>query len=158
MIADPGDSQKRWAQRHRARRAALQALYQCEVGGLTVQQALGVLHHAGPPEVEDPGSAEHSFVIGLVTGAVQNREALDERIGEAARNWRVERMSILDRLVLRLGVHEMMAHRDTPPRVVMSEAIELAREYSGDEAARFVNGVLDGVYRRLKEEGLVVHE
>ncbi len=67
-------------------------------------------------------------------------------------------MSILDRLVLRLAVHELMAHRDTPPRVVMSEAIELAREYSGDEAARFVNGVLDGVYRRLKDEGLVVHE
>ena len=158
MIADPGDSQKRWAPRHRARRAALQALYQCEVGGLTVQQALGVLHHAGPPEVEDPGSAEHGFVIAMVTGAVENREALDERIGEAARNWRLERMSILDRLVLRLAVHEMMAHRDTPPRVVMSEAIELAREYSGDEAARFVNGVLDGVYRRLKAEGLVVHE
>jgi N utilization substance protein B len=158
MIADPGDSQKRWAPRHRARRAALQALYQCEVGRLTVQQALGVLHHAGPPEVEDPGSAEHGFVIAMVTGAVENREALDERIGEAARNWRVERMSILDRLVLRLAVHEMMAHRDTPPRVVMSEAIELAREYSGDEAAPFVNGVLDGVYRRLKAEGLVVHE
>ncbi len=158
MTADAGDSQKRWAQRHRSRRAALQALYQCEVGGLTVQQALGVLHHAGPPEVEDPGSAEHSFVIAMVTGAVENREALDERIGEAARNWRVERMSVLDRLVLRLAVHELMAHRDTPPRVVMSEAIELAREYSGEEAARFVNGVLDGVYRRLKEEGLVVHE
>jgi N utilization substance protein B len=158
MTADAGDSQKRWAQRHRSRRAALQALYQCEVGGLTVQQALGVLHHAGPPEVEDPGSAEHSFVIAMVSGAVETREALDERIGEAARNWRVERMSVLDRLVLRLAVHEMMAHRDTPPRVVMSEAIELAREYSGEEAARFVNGVLDGVYRRLKEEGLVVHE
>jgi N utilization substance protein B len=158
MTADAGDSQKRWAQRHRSRRAALQALYQCEVGGLTVQQALGVLHHAGPPEVEDPGSAEHSFVIAMVTGAVENREALDQRIGEAARNWRVERMSVLDRLVLRLAVHEMMVHRDTPPRVVMSEAIELAREYSGEEAARFVNGVLDGVYRRLKEEGPVVHE
>jgi len=158
MIPDPGDAQKRWAPRHRARRAALQALYQCEVGGLTVQQALGVLHHAGPPEVEDPGSAEHSFVIAMVTGAMRDKAALDERIGDAAKNWRVERMTILDRLVLRLAVHELMAHRETPPRVAISEAIELAREYSGDEAARFVNGVLDGVYRRLKEEGLVVHE
>jgi transcription antitermination protein NusB len=158
MIADPGDAEKRWAPRHRARRAALQALYQCEVGGLTVQQALGVLHHAGPPEVEDPGAGEHAFVIALVTGAMRDRAALDERIGDAAKNWRVERMSILDRLVLRLSVHELMAFRETPPRVVMSEAIDLAREYSGDEAARFVNGVLDGVYRRLKDEGLVVHE
>jgi N utilization substance protein B len=158
MIADPGDAEKRWAPRHRARRAALQALYQCEVGGLTVQQALGVLHHAGPPEVEDPGAAEHAFVIAMVTGAMRDRSSLDERIGDAAKNWRVERMSILDRLVLRLGVHELMSFRETPPRVVMSEAIDLAREYSGDEAARFVNGVLDGVYRRLKDEGLVVHE
>jgi len=158
MIADPGDPHKRWAPRHRARRAALQALYQCEVGGLTVQQALGVLHHAGPPEVEDPGAGEHGFVIAMVTGTMEGRASLDERIGDAAKNWRVERMTMLDRLVLRLGVHELMAFRETPPRVVISEAIELAREYSGEEAARFVNGVLDGVYRRLKDEGLVVHE
>lgn len=158
MIAEPGDARARWTSRHRARAAALQAVYQCEVGGLTVQQALGVLFHAGPPEVEDPGSGEHSFVISLATGATTNRAALDARIGDAAKNWRVERMAVLDRLVMRLAVHEMLAHRETPPRVVMSEAIELAREYSGDEAARFVNGVLDGVYRRLKEEGLVVHE
>jgi len=145
----------RWAGRHRARVAALQALYECEVGGLTPQQALGVLHHAGPPEVNDPGEDEHAFVIALVKGAMSEREGLDERIGEAAKNWRVERMAVLDRLVMRLAVQEMMTHRDSPPRVVISEAIEMARDYSGEEAAKFVNGVLDGVYKRLKEDGLV---
>jgi N utilization substance protein B len=145
----------RWAGRHRARIAALQALYQCEVGGLTPQQALGVLHHAGPPEVNDPGESEHQFVITLVRGAMSERDALDERIGEAAKNWRVERMAVLDRLVMRLAVQEMLTHRDSPPRVVISEAIELARDYSGEEAAKFVNGVLDGVFKRLKEDGLV---
>jgi N utilization substance protein B len=145
----------RWAGRHRARVAALQALYECEVGGLTPQQALGVLHHAGPPEVNDPGEGEHAFVIALVKGAMSEREGLDERIGEAAKNWRVERMAVLDRLVMRLAVQEMMTHRDSPPRVVISEAIEMARDYSGEEAAKFVNGVLDGVYKRLKEDGLV---
>lgn len=144
-----------WENRHRARAAALQALYECELGGLTPQQALGVLHHAGPPEVEDPGEGEHGFVASLVRGAMDNRAVLDERIGDAAQNWRVERMAILDRLVMRLAVQELLSHRDSPPRVVISEAIELARAYSGDEAARFVNGVLDGVYRRLKDEGLV---
>lgn len=133
----------------------MQALYECEVGGLTPQQALGVLHHAGPPEVNDPGEEEHAFVIGLVKGAISDRDALDERIGEAAKNWRVERMAVLDRLVMRLAVQEMMTHRDSPPRVVISEAIELARDYSGEEAAKFVNGVLDGVFKRLKEDGLV---
>ena len=57
---------------------------------------------------------------------------------------------------MRLALQELMSHRDSPPRVVISEAIELARAYSGDEAAKFVNGVLDGAYRRLKDDGAVV--
>ena len=105
--------------------------------------------------MDDPGEGEHGFVVSLVNGAMQNRDALDERIGDAAKNWRVERMAVLDRLVMRLAVEELLAHRESPPRVVISEAIELARAYSGEEAAKFVNGVLDGVYRRLKDEGLV---
>jgi N utilization substance protein B len=114
-----------------------------------------VLHHAGPPDVDDPGEDEHAFVVSLVRGAMDNRDALDERIGDAAKNWRVERMAVLDRLVMRLALEELLRHRESPPRVVMSEAIELARAYSGEEAAKFVNGVLDGAYRRLKDEGLV---
>jgi len=149
------DGAARWCNRRRARAAALQALYECEVGGLTPQQALGVLHHAGPPEVEDPGADEHAFVVSLVRGAIDGRDALDERIGDAAANWRVERMATIDRLVMRLALHELLSHRQSPPRVVISEAIELARAYSGEDAAKFVNGVLDGAYRRLKEEGLV---
>lgn len=155
MTAEHGQG-SRWVGRHRARAAALQALYECEVGGLTPQQALGVLHHAGPPEVEDPGEGEHAFVTALVRGAIERQRDLDARIGDAAEHWRVERMAVLDRLVMRLAVEELLSHRESPPRVVISEAIELARAYSGGEAARFVNGVLDGVYRRLKEEGLVV--
>jgi N utilization substance protein B len=156
VTADTPDSGARWAGRHRARAAALQALYECEIGGLTPQQAIGVLHHAGPPDVHDPGEDEHAFVVALVRGAMDNRDGLDERIGDAAKNWRVERMAVLDRLVMRLALQELMAHRDSPPRVVISEAIELARAYSGEEAAKFVNGVLDGAYRRLKDEGAVV--
>jgi N utilization substance protein B len=156
MTADAVESGERWAGRRRARAAALQALYECEIGGLTPQQALGVLHHAGPPEVDDPGEREHAFVTSLVRGAMDGKDALDERIGDAAKNWRVERMAILDRLVMRLALQELLTHRDSPPRVVISEAIELARAYSGEDAAKFVNGVLDGAYRRLKEEGLIV--
>ena len=65
-------------------------------------------------------------------------------------------MTVLDRTVLRLAVHELIAHPETPPRVVIDEAIELARRYSGEEAAKFVNGVLDGVFHTLKEQGKVV--
>jgi N utilization substance protein B len=62
-------------------------------------------------------------------------------------------MAAIDRLVLRLAVHEMLAHPETPPRVAISEAIDIAREFGGEDSARFVNGVLDGVFRRLKHEG-----
>ena len=85
----PMDTETRWAGRHRARAAALQALYECEVGGLTPQQALGVLHHAGPPEVDDPGEDEHAFVIALVRGAMERprraRRAHRRRREELAR-------------------------------------------------------------------------
>jgi N utilization substance protein B len=155
VTAEPLDAGARWSGRRRARAAALQALYECEVGGLTPQQALGVLHHAGPPEVDDPGESEHAFFVQRGRGALDLRGALDERIGDAAKNWRVERMATIDRLVLRLALRELMAHRESPPRVVISEAIELARSYSGEDAAKFVNGVLDGAFRRLKDEGLV---
>ena len=147
-----GNSEPRWERRHRARAAALQALYECEVGGLTPQQALGVLHHAGPPDVHDPGEDEHGFVVSLVRGAVDHREALDERIGDAAKNWRVERMAVLDRLVLRLATYEMLAEPATPAKVIINEALELTRQYSGDEAVAFVNGVLDGVRKQLGRE------
>jgi N utilization substance protein B len=63
---------------------------------------------------------------------------------------------VIDRLLVRLAVHELLSQPATPPRVVIDEAIELARSYSGDEAAKFVNGVLDGVFKRLKTEGKVV--
>lgn len=154
-VPDHDQAAGRWTNRRRARAAALQALYECEVGGLTPQQALGVLHHAGQPEVDDPGESEHGFLVALVRGTIEQQSALDERIGDAAKNWRVERLAIIDRLVLRLALQEILSHRDSPPRVVISEAIDLARAYSGDEAAKFVNGVLDGAFRRLKEEGLV---
>ncbi len=150
------DSSERWAGRRQARAAALQALYQCEVGGLTLTEALGVLDRVGEPEAPSLGESDRAFASLLAKGVMENRAALDERIGTAARHWRVERMAALDRLVLRLAVHEWLAHPKTPPRVVINEAIELARAYSGEDAAKFVNGVLDGVFRVLKEEGRVV--
>ncbi|MGE0461152.1 MAG: transcription antitermination factor NusB [Vicinamibacterales bacterium] len=150
------DGTERWAGRRQARAAALQALYEVEVGGLTVTEALGVLDRVGEPEAPALGQADRAFAAVLARGVIESQAALDERIATAARHWRVERMAALDRLVLRLAVHEWLAHPKTPPRVVINEAIELARAYSGEDAAKFVNGVLDGVFRALKEDGKVV--
>ena len=68
-----------------------------------------------------------------------------------AHNWRLERMAVIDRLVLRLAVGELLAHPETPPKVVINEALELARTFSGDESVAFVNGVLDAVRKALPE-------
>jgi N utilization substance protein B len=149
-------SEPRWTGRRRAREAALQALYECEVGRLTLGDALGVLDDVGEPEAAPLAGVDRTFAGDLARGVLADVAALDERIGQAARHWRVERMATLDRLVLRLAVYEWLEHPATPPRVVMNEAIELARAFSGEEAAKFVNGVLDGVLRSLKAEGKVV--
>jgi N utilization substance protein B len=143
----------RWASRKRAREAALQMLYQMEVGQLSATDAAHLLGVVGVPDVSDVDDEARAYAVPLAQGTWDDRAAIDGRLAEAAQNWRVERMAVLDRTVLRLAVHELLSHPDTPPRVVIDEAIELARSYSGEDAARFVNGVLDGVFRKLKEEG-----
>lgn len=154
MSADASES--RWAGRSRAREAALQMLYQVEVGQLSVDDASRVHDLVGAPDVAALDDEASAYAKTLARGAWEQRDAVDERIADAARNWRVERMAVLDRTVLRLAVYQLLSRPETPPKVVIDEAIELARNYSGDEAAKFVNGVLDGVFRKLKEEGKII--
>jgi transcription antitermination protein NusB len=152
-VTEPGS---RWSGRRRARAAALQVLYECEIGHLAIGEALGVLDRVGEPEAAALEPADRAFAETLARGVLNDAAALDERLSQATRHWRVERMATLDRLVLRLAVHEWLALPATPPRVVINEAIELARAFSGEDAAKFVNGVLDGVFRALRAEGRVV--
>ena len=79
-------------------------------------------------------------------------EEIDKLLVTNTENWRVERMAVLDRLVLRMATYELLADPETPARVVINEALELARAYSGDEAVGFVNGVLDAVRKELGRE------
>jgi N utilization substance protein B len=85
-----------------------------------------------------------------VYGVVGELAALDAVIGEHSQHWRVDRLAVVDRLVLRLAVWEFRHEGDTPAAVVINEAIELARRFSGDESARFVNGVLDAISKNMK--------
>ena len=87
------------------------------------------------------------FADQLIVGVRQNRDALDEKLSKIADNWRLSRMAATDRNVLRLGAYELL-HTDTPPPVVINEAIELARRYGSDQSAQFVNGVLDRLLKR----------
>jgi transcription antitermination protein NusB len=139
------------ATRHRARHAALQMLYQWEIGRAGVDDAVMTYWPAREPE-ERLDEAHEAFANDLVRGTVSRVEEIDRMLAERAQNWRVERMVVLDRLVLRLAVYELLARPETPARVIINEAIELARAYSGEEAVGFVNGILDAVRKDLNRE------
>ena len=137
--------------RRRAREAALQMLYQGEVGRTGAYEAIATYWPAREPEDELPESARE-FANGLVRGTRARMDEIDRILSARAQNWRLERMAVLDRLVLRMATYELLADPGTPAKVVINEAIELARTYSGDEAVAFVNGVLDAVRKELGRE------
>lgn len=148
----------RWDERHRGREAALRALYQIDVGGVETAQALALVEQDGDGDALELDAATRAFAARLVVGTWTNKVALDGVIEPHCTNWRIERLAVIDRLVLRMAVHEWLAEPSTPPRVVLSEALELARAYSGDQAVGFVNGVLDAAYRSLRAEGRIIDE
>jgi N utilization substance protein B len=137
--------------RSRARAAALQMLYQWEVGRTSAHEAIATYWPSHDDERE-VGDDHRDFANGLVHGTISRVTEIDARLASRAQNWRVERMAVIDRLILRLAVYELLAAPDTPTRVVINEAIELARTFSGDESVAFVNGVLDAVRKDIGRE------
>jgi len=130
--------------RHRAREAALQILYFWEVGKAQPHVAIDQYFSDHRPDEEPEARA---FADELVRGTVAGIEGLDQVIERHSRHWRLERLAVVDRLILRLAIWELRS-TDTPPAVVVNEALELARRFSTEDAVRFVNGVLDGVIKR----------
>jgi N utilization substance protein B len=92
------------------------------------------------------------FMESLVIGASEKAVEIDSRIAEKSEHWRLDRMAVVDRNLLRLAIFEMTG-LGTPPAVVIDEALELARQFSGDESVSFINGVLDAVHRSSKPAG-----
>lgn len=135
--------------RRRAREAALQMLYQCEVGRAGAFESIES-YWGSRDEADEISGALREFANRVVRGALDRRDEIDALLSAHAQNWRIERMAVIDRIVLRMGVYEMLADPETPSKVIINEAIELARSYSGDEAVGFVNGVLDAVRKELR--------
>jgi len=135
--------------RRQARESALRALYLWEAGRVTPQQALGTYFREHMPDADEVvRTVASNFVYGVVLAVPD----LDRIIEQHTLNWRIDRLSMIDRLILRLAVWELQ-QRQTPPAVVLNEAIELARTFGTDESVRFVNGVLDAVRRTLEGPG-----
>ena len=135
--------------RRQAREAALGILYFWEIGRAEPQAAIEAYFHE---HAEAASEEVRAFAEQLVMGTVTDVLALDRLIEEHSKNWRLERLAIVDRLVLRMAIWELRHERDTPPAVVLNEALELTRRFSSPDAVRFVNGVLDGVHHALEAE------
>jgi transcription antitermination protein NusB len=132
--------------RHRARELALQALYFWDVGRAAPDEALA---HVLADQAPDAAEAVVTFAEQLLRGTVLTHEELDGIIARHIDNWRIERLAVMDRLILRMATWELRYQPDTPPAVIVNEAIELARSFSADESVKFVNGVLDGIRKAL---------
>ena len=89
-----------------------------------------------------------AFANRLFEGAAKDTTAIDELIVRQAENWRLERLAVIDRAILRLAIYELRA-TDTPPKVILNEAVGLAKKFSSEEAGSFVNGILDAVHKSL---------
>jgi len=149
------------AARHRAREAALQMLYQWEIGRVSAHEAVRTYWPGrdAPPSAEDehadlvPESAVdelgRTFANGLVSGTIARVAETDDLIARHLKNWRIERVAVIDRLVMRLAIFELLTETDTPAKVIINEAIELARKFSGEEPVPLINGVLDAVRKTL---------
>ncbi len=131
------------SRRHRARRLALQCLCCLDVQGAKVLDLVGEFVADSRENAETLTAARQ-----LLIGAFEDTESCDELLARHARHWELPRLALVDRNILRLGAYELRAGR-TPHRVVISEAIRLAKEFSSADSSRFVNGVLDAIAREV---------
>jgi N utilization substance protein B len=154
------------AARHRSRQRALQVLYQWDMTKRPVEEAIRAFYDTldadkiaeepmeekdgDEPEEEDSAApGRDPFMEELARGASEMAPDIDHRIAEKSAHWKIERMPIVDRNILRLGIYEM-SRRETPAAVVIDEALELARQFSGEESVAFINGVLDAVHKEIR--------
>ena len=134
--------------RRRSRERALQALYQIDLAAADPLEALHIAASAEEgPSATDPEVG--AFATELVQGVTAHLAELDELIQKYSLNWRVERMSRIDRNVVRLAAFELRYQPETPGRVILNEAIDLGKRYGSDESSAFVNGILDKVAQEL---------
>jgi len=136
--------------RHRARETALQILYAWDIGHTDVDQAANTFFtHQwvgdGPPD------DLKQWATALARETVDRLDAIDPLIADTTERWRPERMAVLDRLILRMAVCELLRKSGTPAPVIINEALELARTFSTEDAVKFINGMLDAIRRKVEQ-------
>jgi len=123
-------------QRRKARRLLLKTLFQQD------------FRQTDPDALIQDYGIEDRFVCGVLTGIEQHKNELDDIIRRHAQGWTLDRLVSVDRNILRLGLYELL-HTDTPPEVIINEAVELAKEFGTEQSSAFVNGILDTIWKEL---------
>lgn len=132
--------------RRQAREWVVQFLFQTEFNPEELDQALNDFWN---DEEKKPLDRDRNYVNEMIRGVIEQQLKIDRIIKRYTDNWDVDRLGVLDRIVLRVAVYEMLFRDDIPPVVSINEAIEIAKAYSGQKSARFVNGVLDRIQKEL---------
>lgn len=134
------------AKRRRARKIVLDILYRMEIERGQVEDML----EAYRDELEQKGIAD--FVTKLLRGVIEHRRDIDKLIDQYADRWSIERMPVLDRNILRIGIYEILYEEDIPYSVSINEAVELANTYSTEESGKFVNGILGRLVKEIESK------
>jgi len=139
--------------RRQAREMALQVLYALEMSHEPIDQIISDVMI-----LNENAECDEVLMRELVMKTVGNRDAIDERIRDRSRNWDFNRIALIDKIILRQSIAELIYSEDIPPRVTISEAIELAKKYSTEDSHVFINGLLDRIYHDLMDEGRIFPE
>ncbi len=135
-------------QRRLAREAALETLYRLDLVRGEPDDTIEEIVHR-----KNPSDEAETYLRRLIQAVLNNREEIDSMVVRHVRHWRFERLRYLDRAVLRIACAEMLYFDDVPPKVSINEAVDVSRKYGDDDSGRFVNGVLDGIYKEIGARG-----
>jgi len=133
--------------RTKARELALQVLYQVEITKYNFETCFADFCK---PRKRGRGSIRQ-FTEDLVRGVVEHKDEIDKVISEAAENWQLGRMAVVDKNILRMAAFELMFADDIPPKVSINEAIDIAKKYGDQNSSKFVNGILDNINKKHKK-------
>jgi transcription antitermination protein NusB len=142
---------KHMSSRRLARERVMQALYAMEVGGGEVEHYLQ--NHIRPDIPDDKKTLR--FAESLLIRTLDNKDRADEIIGRHTQNWELDRIALIDHIVLRIAVTELLTFEDIPPKVTLNEAIEIVKDYSTSRSGQFINGILDAIVIELHKNGML---
>jgi transcription antitermination protein NusB len=129
--------------RRKARELALQMLYQHDLSGNTPDAIVSTFE-----DLQKSKPSTREFATRIFKGTVDNLSKIDEMIVQQADNWRLSRMAVVDRNIIRMSIYEFLNETDTPKLVIIDEAIEIAKKFGTQKSSQFINGILDGILKR----------